>query len=291
LPEAGYSSVMATSISYSTSGFRDRDISAALSAIARAGFASVEVAAIDPHLGKSIDEDGIAAISAALAAAGVAARSVHSPLGGPALGTLDEELRSQYETWYLQYLRAAASWGADVVVFHPIPNPAVVLAQDMPTAALRIPVAVRRTLDALVPEAERLGVRLALENLPYLAGDFPLRRAEELRALVEDYPAASVGIVVDVGHAGTLRNDPAAEIRAAGARLYATHLQDVDAEQPNDDHWAPGEGGLDWAAILQALRDVKYSGTWTFEIAAGRHGETTDQLAAMTHAFAERWIG
>jgi len=59
---------------------------------------------------------------------------------------------------------------------------------------------------------------------------------------------------------------PVGEIEAAGERLWGTHLLDVDGENPQDNHWAPTHGGLDWRAIRQALVGVGYRGHWTFEI-------------------------
>ena len=88
--------------------------------------------------------------------------------------------------------------------------------------------ATRRSLDELVPVANTTGVRMLLENLPY-ACHYPFLVMGELRPLVDAYPEAAVGLVVDTGHAWTSGNDPAAEIRTAGSRLWGTHLQDVDA--------------------------------------------------------------
>ena len=72
---------------------------------------------------------------------------------------------------------------------------------------------------------------------------------QELRALVDGYPEEQLGLVIDTGHAWTMKRDPSLEIKFAGSRLQGTHLQDVDYDQPNDNHWAPTQGGLDWSAI------------------------------------------
>ncbi|MBT4499199.1 MAG: sugar phosphate isomerase/epimerase, partial [Gemmatimonadetes bacterium] len=91
------------------------------------------------------------------------------------------------------------------------------------------------------------------------------------------------------GHAWTSGNDPAEEIRIAGSRLWGTHLQDVDADSPQDNHWVPTHGGLNWASIRDALSSVDYAGSWTFEVIVPRHGEGPDELARLTRQVASAW--
>jgi len=147
-------------------------------------------------------------------------------------------------------------------------------------------------MDDLLPVAAASGVRILLENLPYVGdfdGEYPLIRMQQLRPFVDGYPPDQVGLIVDTGHAWTNGDDPASEIRTAGDRLWGTHLQDVPLENPQDNHWMPTAGGLDWAAIREALAQVDYRGTWTFEISNSLKGETPAQLAASTRAIARSW--
>ena len=83
--------------------------------------------------------------------------------------------------------------------------------------------------------------------------------------------------------------DPVAEIELAGDRLWGTHLQDVDRDEPNDNHWVPTQGGLDWPAICAALERVGYAGVWTFEVFDGLKGESQEELASQTRAVASAW--
>ena len=157
--------------------------------------------------------------------------------------------------------------------------------------------AMARSVAELVPVAEEAGVRILLENLPYNkdlkvageVGDYPLMHVEDLREFIEPFPAEQVGLIVDVGHSWTNGRDPASEILAAGDRLWGTHLQDVDHDNPNDDHWAPLQGGLDWTSILDALQHIEYAGAYTFEIIRPRHEEPAEEMARMTHAVAVDW--
>ena len=63
----------------------------------------------------------------------------------------------------------------------------------------------------------------------------------------------------------------------------------MDSLRPNDEHWIPTHGALDWGDIRQALAEVNYSGAWTFEVIKGRNGETPEELARLTRALAEKW--
>ena len=182
----------------------------------------------------------------------------------------------------------AAAIGATDIVIHPIPNPIFVPDADDPSVPGRVRDAVGRSLDHLIPVAEAAGIRINLENLPYHC-DYPFRTMQELRPLVDTYPEAQLGLVIDIGHAGVLRLDPSAEIHAAGPRLQGTHLHDVDFDVPKGDHRAPTHGGLDWDAIRRALTDVRYAGPWTFEVFVADHGESPEDLAHITRRVATAW--
>jgi sugar phosphate isomerase/epimerase len=277
-------------VGYSTYGFADRDLDAALDAIAAAGFAKVEILGQDPHLAVVPTGQALADFAGALQGRGLVGGTVHAPLRRNVLGAPDEDWRCAQMGVMRDYLRFTAAIGFTAMIVHPVPNPIFVPRPDDPDLPRRIGGAVRRSLDELVPVAQSVQVRLLLENLPYQCG-YPFLTMDELRPLVDGYPAAALGLVVDTGHAWTKRRDPAAEIRVAGPRLWGTHLQDVDYEHPDDNHWVPTHGGLDWQAICGALAEVRYAGQWTFEIngVGGRHGESPEELARITRALAAEW--
>ena len=115
----------------------------------------------------------------------------------------------------------------------------------------------KRELDLLIPDLEKAGVTLALENLPRLEG-FP--NAEEGEALMRDYAGAPVGLWFDTGHARVrechLWSSPATEIATRmESFIKGMHLNDV--KDFHDDHRQPGWGGVDFAALKPlANRDV-----------------------------------
>ena len=115
----------------------------------------------------------------------------------------------------------------------------------------------RKELDILLPDFQKAGVTLALENLPRLEG-FP--NAEEAETLLKDYKDAPVKLWFDTGHARVREchrwSGSVTEIatRVAG-HVCGMHLNDV--KDFHDDHRQPGWGKVDFTALAPlAKRDV-----------------------------------
>ncbi|MBQ6352569.1 MAG: sugar phosphate isomerase/epimerase, partial [Lentisphaeria bacterium] len=128
--------------------------------------------------------------------------------------------------------------------------------------------AIYRSLDELLPFAEKLDIAIALEN-----GRIPFNTADELIACVRRYDSPYLGLCLDVGHANLkehLSGDsehsrlwedcglPYAreENIAERMRPYIVncHLHDNFGER--DDHDLPGCGNIDWGRILPLLRNA-----------------------------------
>ena len=273
---------------YSTIGFIDRTVEEALEGIAAAGFCQTEILGQEPHVAQPLMGQPLRQFCTRLESLGLRATTVHAPMGYNVLGAPEENWRREKVQVLASYLRFAGALDATDLIIHAVPNPGFVPNADDPAVPGLIRQAVFDSLDDLVPVAEEASVRILLENLPYDC-EYPYLTMGELRPLVDQYPAEQVGLVVDTGHAWTLKLDPAAEIHVAGCRLGGLHLQDVDGAAPNDQHWVPTHGDLDWDAIRRALGQVRYVGLWTFEVAHARHGETPEQLAQLTREVAISW--
>jgi sugar phosphate isomerase/epimerase len=275
-------------ISYGTVGFTDRDVEAALDAISDAGFAKAEILGQAPHVVGPPSGSELAAFRRRLEERGLNGGTVHAPLRRNVLGAPDEDWRREKVEVLASYIHFAASIGSVGIVVHPVPNPIFVPDPERPELPQLMTEAVRRSLDDLVPIAQQQGIRILLENLPYDC-KYPFLTVAELRPLVEPYPMDALGLVVDTGHAWTKGRDPAGEILTAKSRLWGVHLQDVDSENPQDNHWVPTHGGLNWEAIRTALAQVEYAGLWTFEVTTGRNNESPEELALLTRAVAADW--
>lgn len=111
------------------------------------------------------------------------------------------------------------------------------------------------------------GVGLAIENLWDL-NIAPLRRytaqPEEVLELVDRLDSPMAGICCDVEHAAIMGQDPAAVLRLFGGQLKATHISDVIDTAA--DHLLPFFGKIQWPPIMKALREIGYTGDFTYEI-------------------------
>jgi sugar phosphate isomerase/epimerase len=112
-------------------------------------------------------------------------------------------------------------------------------------------------LNTIRPAFEALGVRGAVENLPW-----PVHSDEFLNALFNEFGPGFLGFCYDSGHAAISRQ---AHLLARHIdRLLVTHLHDNDGKQ--DQHRLPGEGVVDWPEIVRVLKQSSYRGTVNLEL-------------------------
>ena len=101
-----------------------------------------------------------------------------------------------------------------------------------------------------------------------------VERPEDLRSFLE-HTRPSVGLTFDTGHAALGGLNPMEFIRSHPARIAHVHCKDVRSavfKQLNDDAGSflegviagmftvPGDGDLDYGAVMRALADINYSG-------------------------------
>lgn len=101
---------------------------------------------------------------------------------------------------------------------------------------------------------------IAVESLPRTC---LFNTAAEGIAIIDAIPAG-VGACVDVNH--FLRETSEDAVRALGKRILTTHISDHDYE--DERHWLPGEGRIDWMALLSAFEAVGYDGVFNYEVSA-----------------------
>ena len=176
--------------------------------------------------------------------------------------------------------------GCPVYVMHPIKFkiPQLYTAKDALEANVEL-------FSSLAPLAKEHHVRIALENL--YRYDPSTRRglgtgcntAKELLAMLDRLDRDVFGICLDSGHALINDLDPAAMIREIGSDLLTVHLHDND--RYTDAHLPMTYGVSDWPSIVEALREVGYSGVFSLEIVARdpRFAELEAQaIMALAHA-------
>ena len=183
-----------------------------------------------------------------------------APSGHPELYKLtakDPNERALARIFLRKTMICASELGAKTVVFHAGYVPLATLFGNLFAKATRLrrkrgpktDSLFRRELDLLVPELEKAGVTLALENLPRLEG-YP--NADEAEALMKDYASAPVRLWFDTGHARVREcrkwSDSATQIALRlKPHICGMHLNDV--KDIFDDHRQPGWGNVDFAAL------------------------------------------
>ncbi|HOX04768.1 MAG TPA: sugar phosphate isomerase/epimerase [Planctomycetota bacterium] len=243
-----------------------------LEKLAAAGFADLELGADAGSFGGWLTHPARARRE--IEAAGLRVRSVHTPEAGWDNSAPDPDKRRAAAGAAAACLGPAAEVGAGVVVWHPTYS-----GHDWSPAAVAGHVARSgEALAAFAAAARAAGLRVAVENLPRRGTPRPLASVVELLPFVAAH-GADVGICLDAGHSNANGLSAAEEVRAAGSRLFATHIQDNDG-QGGDQHLLPGRGTTDWPAFVRALDATGYSGGRIFEV-VGAGGGVADVLDAL----------
>jgi D-psicose/D-tagatose/L-ribulose 3-epimerase len=107
--------------------------------------------------------------------------------------------------------------------------------------------------------AEKKGVRLGLEPLNRFETYF-LNRADQAMALAKAV-GPNCGVCIDVFHMNIEEKDLLRAIRTAAPRLVDVHVAE-------NNRLAPGQGAIDWGAVVRELETVGYDAYLTVEFVA-----------------------
>ncbi|NLX83405.1 MAG: sugar phosphate isomerase/epimerase [Clostridiales bacterium] len=91
-------------------------------------------------------------------------------------------------------------------------------------------------------------------------------QAEELIDFVQALDNPYAGICWDTGHANLSGQHQAEAIRKMGGLLKAMHINDNTGKPKKDEHLIPFFGTVDWQPIIKALREIGYTGNFSFEV-------------------------
>jgi L-ribulose-5-phosphate 3-epimerase len=226
-------------------------------AIADAGFELVEVAASPPHLDLS---DVTAAerrqLRRALDSHGlkcVATNPVEMNPISPIVSIAENVIR---------HYRAAIELASDLDA----PNVVMVSGRANPLSPMAAPRALdllRSRLERLLPLAQRLGVTIALETVPY---GF-LQTSAEVAALVQEFDVPELRMTVDCANVFFIGSDPAEELASTAGVVNVVHIS--DAWRDRWAHTQVGRGEINFEAIAHVLREASYDGPTIYELVDG----------------------
>ena len=232
-----------------------------------------------PAIGLWRDRVAEAGLSSAVAAVRDAGLHVSSLCRGGFFTSADAERRAAARADNVAAVREAAALGVDALVL--VCGGLVPGSRDLGLARRMVADAIGE----LVPEAQRLGVRLGIEALhPMFCADrCVIASLGEAVDLALTFPAGAVGVVVDTYHVWwDVRL--AAEIARAAGRIVSYQVCDWVLPLPADvllGRGHLGDGVIDFGPITAAVAAAGYLGYVEVEIFnAGVWDAPADQTAA-----------
>ncbi|MBQ2545454.1 MAG: sugar phosphate isomerase/epimerase [Clostridia bacterium] len=151
-------------------------------------------------------------------------------------------------------IETAGLLGAKFMVLHPVWRENGAVIEDAETF-------IRLNAEAVKPwleRAERAGVAILSENLLWGASKDPRIIAD----LVREVDSPTFGWCFDTGHANCFGFRPDV-LRECAVPPASLHLQ--DNRGTGDEHLIPGDGTVDWDAMIRALKACGYAGDCVLE--------------------------
>ena len=249
-------------LGYSTNAFTQFDLMEAFARIAALGFAGVEIMCDRPHLyPPDYGPQRLAAVRTALAQNGLKPTNLNGftlfAVGDTYLPSWIEpqperrEIRVQHT---LACLEAAHRLGcANISV--PPGGPLEGISRSRATALFR------EGLERVLPEAERLGVRVLIEPEP----DLFIERTAEFKAFIRQIDSPAAGLNFDIGHFFCVGENPAHALEELFPWVGHVHLEDI-APNRRHHHLIAGHGAIDFEQVLGAMQRLGYAGDITLEL-------------------------
>lgn len=179
------------------------------------------------------------------------------------------EVRVAAVRYVERLLQVACELGAKWVTVHPGYGIGIPTLEWVRSKAIEC---LKRSLDRLLPIAERLQVPIALENLnPSQPGSeivFLLDNPDELAKILMEQNSPALKVCLDVGHA-EIAGGFYAFWSVVKGKCVALHIHDNDCRA--DLHLVPGRGRINWQEILAMLCSDNFKGALNVELFLDEH--------------------
>lgn len=229
-----------------------------------------------------IPDGDIPRILGASKASGLVVPGLVAGAAGRMLALDDESERNEGITRFSQALHDAKALGGNTVLLYP-----GVVNEDYPYDVVYE--RLQESVAQLIPVSVETGVKIAFENVWNNIFVSPL----EARDFVDSFESDQVGWYFDVGNVVRF-GWPEHWIRILGKRILKLDIKEYSRElQNNEGLWKGfnaklGEGSVNWAKVMKALREVDYRGEWgSAEVAGGDLDRLKDVSRRMDLVFAE----
>lgn len=250
-------------VGLSTGCFYRTSIFDCIEPIRNAGFGLLEICSHPSHLDYH-DTEAVQAAVKRITQLGLECLSFHAPFADDIdITSIDDGQRGRSRDEMLRASDAAAMLDVRYLVIHPGPErgglPEHERLQRMHNAA--------HVLDDVSNHCRGHGVALVLENmLPHLFSG----HVRELLWTLGALETTDVGICLDTGHAH-LSGDLRTVAHKLSGHLWMVHASDNRGH--HDDHLPPGDGDINWQALLEQLAEIDFLGTIMLEIAGRDDGD------------------
>lgn len=262
------------------------DLGARYAHIRALGYDTVDESLMDTeeaiYHDEALFEKHCAAVRAATKNSGLEISQVH---GAWPTDDSTPEKRAEGQKYLRQSLYGCYLLGSKHLVIHP-PMPYGWSSEDDPDFVEEI--AVQRMKD-LMPDCEKYGVTLCLENMPMKAHRISVM--PKIVEAVKKVDSKNVGVCLDTGHCNVFGHDLGEAVRIAAPYLRVLHIHDNDGS--NDLHRLPYLGTANWASFTTALAEIGFSGSLSLETGgpvSGRMPETVRTQAEKLTAATVRYL-
>ena len=234
----------------------EADAAEAIARLADEGFTRFQLMAIPPHLDvRTADATTLTRIRDAVASVDGEILSIDLPSTDVNAGSTTREVVALTVELYVAAIELAAAIGSRWVTLLAGRRHALLPPPDDRLLAI-----VTDAFDRLVPVAERLGVRLLLENHPQSLTPTAAGVASLLTA--QGYPL--VDALYDVANGAAVGEDPASGLATLAPHLGLVHLS--DAPEGEWRHDRVGSGDVDFDAVRAQLETSGFEGPAVVEV-------------------------
>jgi sugar phosphate isomerase/epimerase len=256
-------------------GYRE-PIEEVLPAIAANGFRTIEVATARSHIDLK-DSARFERVREQVDRLGLRVRSLHAPFGqGIDLTDADAGIRRLSLRVFREAADLLRSLGGELYVIHPGGEDHNWIWEKQERLGRSV-----EGLTEVWQICRERALKLVVETpLPHLLGG----SLEDFSWILARIPSEDTGVCIDTSHTslgGTLFE----AFDRFSDRLV--HLQASDNHGKHDDHLPPGDGIIEWHAVLRALERAGYRGIFLFEV--GGEGSSSENLKRLAKSVS-RWF-
>lgn len=176
----------------------------------------------------------------------------HAPMGSPLLDDSGDFIRATVRS-----IESCGMLGIDRIVVHSGYRKSITREETFLENKV--------FFEKLFPTAEKYGVNILVENFNkmHVEDMYWIDNAADLRDFIDFVDHPLFHACWDAGH-GNMQEMPQDEaLRILGHHVYALHVQDNYGDK--DTHMAPFFGTLNLDSLMHGLKDINYSGYFTFE--------------------------